>query len=74
MLNSSLSPFKSTKINECIMRRRARNLRAKVKALLPVQICCKHDHRNLCVHQMQNNQRVWQSFTKRKKWITSQSK
>lgn len=48
MLNSP-SVERSNKINECIMRRRARNLRAKVKALLPVQICCKHNQRNRCV-------------------------
>lgn len=50
MLNTSPQSLKIAKINECIMRRRARNLRAKVKALLPVQTCCKHDHRNRCVH------------------------
>jgi len=50
MLNSSTSANKFNKINEHVMRRRARNLRAKIKALLPVQNCCKFDHRNHCVH------------------------
>lgn len=44
------------------MRRRARNLRAKVKALLPVEMCCKYDHRNKCVHEIEHNRRMWAHF------------
>lgn len=72
MLNSSPDSIKAAKINECIMRRRARNLRAKVKALLPVQTCCKHDNRNRCVHEIEDNRRTWQKFSSKRKWTTNQ--
>lgn len=59
MLSSSSNPFRSSRLNECILRRRARNLRAKVKALLPANICSKHDRRNRNVHNMLVNKENW---------------
>ena len=72
MLNSSPDSIKAAKINECILRRRARNLRAKVKALLPTQTCCKYDQRNRCVHEIEDNRKTWGKFSSQRKWIRSQ--
>lgn len=47
MLSTAISQSgKNRKINEHILRRQARNLRAKLKALLPTSMCRKYSHRN----------------------------
>ena len=53
MLRSSLESSKSLKINESILRRKARNLRAKIKGFLPADICPKHRKRNRNVQEIQ---------------------
>jgi hypothetical protein len=72
MLNSSSNPQKSTKLNEYVMRRRARNLRAKVKALLPVQTCCRHDNRNRCVNEIECNKKSWKKLSSKNNWTMCQ--
>jgi hypothetical protein len=74
MLKSASSFSKPTKIQEDILRRRARNLRAKVKALLPSQICCKHEARNRCVRDISANKQAWACTHHRHKWTMTQQK
>lgn len=68
MLLSTSDSFKVNKKNEYTLRRKARNLRAKVKALLPIQICSRHDHRNRCVEENEQNQKIWLDYFDKNQW------
>lgn len=59
---------KNYKQNEYILRRQARNLRAKVKALLPIEVCHKYSNRNKNILEMKNNKMIWDSLYTTKSW------
>lgn len=42
------------------MRINARNLRAKVRSMLPLDVCCKYLERNLRIDKLQNKKGQWE--------------
>ena len=67
MLHSLVHP--NSKSTEHLLRRRARNLRAKVKALLPILTCAKHDHRNRCVRQIEHHKQSCNENNNKLLWL-----
>ena len=50
-----IARIKDGKVGESALRHRVRNLRAKVRLLLPVDVCCKHQKRTKNVLKMIQN-------------------
>jgi len=55
MLRRASSDQLNTKTNDSILRHKVRNLRAKIKTLLPMEHCQKSNKRDKLVKKMEEN-------------------